>query len=124
MQLCILHCLSFFENVLDRTAVEERHFRNIIHFAVQDHLEALDSFLDRNVLTRDACEVFSYVERLRQELLDLSCTVYDLLILFLEFLHTEDRDDILQFSVTLERFLNSSCYFIVLFTYNFSFQDT
>ena len=96
MQLCILHCLSFFENVLDRTAVEERHFRNIIHFAVQDHLEALDSFLDRNVLTRDACKVFSYVERLRQELLDLSCTVYDLLILFIEFFHTEDRDDILQ----------------------------
>ena len=102
----MLHRFRFLEYVFDRAAIEESHLRDIVHLAVQDHFEAFDRLCDRNILARNAGKVFRYVERLGQEFLNLSRTVYDLLVLFIQLFHTEDRDDILQFIVPLQRFLH------------------
>ena len=64
------------------------------------------------------------MERLGQELLDFSRTIYDLFIVFIQFFHTHDRNDILQLVITLQRFLYAAGNFIMLFAHDFRFQNT
>ena len=45
------------------------------------------------------------MERLRQETLYTTCAVYDLLIFFRKFFHTQDGNDVLKFLVALKGFL-------------------
>ena len=56
--------------------------------AFQDLAEAANGFLQRQVFTFHAGELFRYTERLRQESLDLSGSVYDQLVGISQFVHT------------------------------------
>ena len=64
------------------------------------------------------------MERLRKEFLDLSCTKYSIFIFVRELFHTKDCNDVLQLFVFLKDFLYTTCYFVMLFTYNICFKNT
>ena len=54
---------------------------NVVEFAVEDHLEAADGFLDGDVFAGRAGEDFGDRERLREEALDLAGAENGLLVL-------------------------------------------
>ena len=68
----------------------------MIVLAVDNTFEATDGFLERNVLARGTREHFGDVERLRQEALDLAGAGDRDLVLFRQFIHAENGDDVLQ----------------------------
>ena len=79
-----------------------------------DLLEASDSLLDRNVLALHTGELLRNAERLGEETLDLTRSCDCELIVVVEFVHTEDRNDILEFIVTLESSLYRASYLVML----------
>src|SRR5690606_1874978 len=93
-------------------------FSDVIEFAVENHLEAADSVLDRNVFAGRTGEHFGDVERLREETLDLAGAVNGELVLRGEFIETENRDDILQILVALEHALALTGDLVVLLADN------
>src|ERR1700738_4473218 len=64
--LPLLNLLGLLEGFVDRTDHVERLLRKMVALSIDDHLEAADRFLERNVLARSTCEHFRHVERLRQ----------------------------------------------------------
>src|SRR5690606_26752536 len=106
--------LGFFQRFVDGTNHVEGLFRKAVVVTVQNALEATDGFLQRHVFARCAGEDFGHEERLGQEPLDLTRPVYGHLVVFRQFVHTEDRDDVLQFLVTLQHALNATRYIVVL----------
>src|SRR5699024_6020990 len=122
--LCLLHlsfCLFFY--VLDGSHVKECTFRILIHLSVNDGRKAADRFLKRYIFSRSARKYFRHREGLRQESLYLSCTVYCHLILFRQFFHTKDRDNVLKFFIFLQNLLYLSCHPVMLFSNHVRFQD-
>src|SRR5512146_3544748 len=67
-----LQRLRLLEGFLDRADHVERLLGQLIAFAVDDHVEALDRVLQRHVLARRAGEHFRDAEGLRQEELELA----------------------------------------------------
>src|SRR6218665_2231682 len=66
------HLLGLLEGFVDGAHHVERLFRQVVGFAVDDHLEAPDGFPQRHVLAGRAGEHFGHMERLRQKALDLA----------------------------------------------------
>ena len=64
------------------------------------------------------------MERLTQEALDLTSTIYDDLLIFGKFFHTQNSNDVLKVLISLENLLYTNCNFIVLFTNNFWIECT
>src|SRR3546814_1294987 len=73
-----------------------------------------DLVFDRHELAGDVGEDFGDVERLAEEALDLARACDDQLIFFRKLVHAENRDDVLQRLVLLQRFLNAAGGFIML----------
>ena len=92
--------------------------------AFKDFLKAPDSFLKGHITARLARKLFGDMERLTQEALDLAGPRNDNLIGFAQFLHAENGDDVLEFLITLEDFLNAAGYFLVLFADNERVEDS
>src|SRR5574343_766069 len=59
--------LGFLDGFVDAADHVEGLFRQVVAFAVADHLEAADGFLQADVLARRAGEHFRHVERLGEE---------------------------------------------------------
>src|SRR5690606_31038648 len=93
----LFHRLGLLERLVDAADHVERLLRQVVAFAVHDHLEAADGFLERHVLARRSGEYLGDVERLAEEALALARAVHGLLVLLAEFVHAEDRDDVLEF---------------------------
>src|SRR5450631_1599815 len=70
MTFALLDGLRFFEGLVDAADHVEGLLGQRIAFAVDDHLEAADRFLERDVLAVAAGEDLCHEERLRQEALD------------------------------------------------------
>ena len=66
------------------------------HSTCKNALEAFDCFLKRHQLSHVASEYFCYLERLRQETLDLTSTSHGQPIFLGQFIHTQDSNDVLQ----------------------------
>ena len=64
------------------------------------------------------------MERLRQETLNLSCTVNRNLILLGKLLHAKDCNDILKLCIFLQNLLNTACRLIMLLADNVLLQNT
>src|SRR5688572_140766 len=64
--------LGFFERLFDRADHVEGLLGEAVALAVDDHVEALDRVLERDVLAGRAGEHLGHVEGLRQEALDLA----------------------------------------------------
>src|SRR5574343_244415 len=112
----LLQRLGLFNDFLDTADHVERLFRQVIVFASTNALEALDRFLERNELARRTGKDFSNVERLRQETLNLTRTGNGQLVFRRQFVHTQNRDDVTQFLVALQRHLHGTGNRVVLFT--------
>src|SRR4029453_2911361 len=98
----LLQRLRFLECFLDRADHVERLLGQRVALAVDDHLEALDRVLQRNVLARRPGEHLGEGERLRQEALDLARPGDGELVLGRELVHAEDRDDVAELLVLLQ----------------------
>ena len=119
-----LHLLRFGYNILNRSYIEECRLRILVHLAFHDRSEALYGLAYRNINTRHSRELLSYMCRLREESLDLSCSVYCRLILFRQLVHTEDGNDVLEFCVFLQYLLHLAGNFIVFLADYIGFEDT
>src|SRR4029079_223001 len=97
----LLQRLCFFELSVDAAQHVERLLRQMIAFAVDDHVEAADRLLERHELARRVGEHFSDEERLRQEALHLACTRHRQLVLRRELVHAQDGNDVAQLLVAL-----------------------
>src|SRR4029453_14750601 len=102
----LLQRLRFLECFLDRADHVERLLGQRVALAVDDHLEALDRVLQRDDLARLAGKDLGDVERLRQEALDLARARYREFVFRRQLVHAEDRDDVAQFLVALQRRLH------------------
>src|SRR6185295_19268675 len=115
--MALLQRLCLLDGLFDRADHVERLLGKRVAFAVDDHLEALDGVLERDVLARRAGEVLRHGKGLRQEALDLARAGDGLLVLGREFVHAQDRDDVAQFLVTLQRRLHGARSVVVILPY-------
>ena len=99
--------LGLFEGFVDRADHVERLFRQVVALAVDDHLEP-GSFPSAARTCPAGREHFSNVERLRQETLDLTRARDRQLVFRRQFVHAQNRDDVAQFLVALQRLLNAT----------------
>ena len=119
-----LQCFRFCNYVVNCADIEKCLLRICVHFAAYDSAEALDGICQLYIYTRQTCKLLGYVCRLRQESLNLTRSVDCQLVFVRELIHTEDRDDILEFCILLQYFLHSSCYIVVLVANDIRFKDT
>src|SRR5438445_10636771 len=113
-RLLLAHLLGLLKGLVDAADHVERLLRQAVALTVADHLETADRFLERDVLARRAGEHFGDMERLREEALDLARAADGGLVFFAELVHAENRDDVLEFLVTLQRTLHAARGLIVL----------
>src|SRR5690348_12337188 len=104
--ILLLQLLRLLEHLVDAADHVERLLGQRVALAVDDHAEAADRLLERHVLARRAGEHLGDVERLRQETLDLPRARDRELVLGRELVHPEDRDDVAQLLVALQRRLH------------------
>src|SRR5690349_14069644 len=97
--------LGLLEGFVDGADHVERLLGQVVAFAGGDHLEAADGLRQRHVLAGRAGEHFGHVERLRQEALDLARARHGQFVFRRQFVHAQDRDDVAQFLVALQRVL-------------------
>src|SRR5471032_3247660 len=109
-----LQFLGFLDRFFDAADHVERLFWQLVVVTVEDAFEASNGVFQGNVFTRSTGEDFSHEERLRQEALDLTSTVYQLLVGFRQLVHTQDRNYVLQFFVTLQNVLNAASGVVVV----------
>src|SRR2546422_10126295 len=76
-------------------------FRSI-EFPRHDALERADRVLELHVLALEPGELGGHEERLRQEALYPAGARHELLVLFGQLVHSEDRDDVLEVLVALQ----------------------
>src|ERR1019366_2892812 len=114
----LLQRLGFFDGFFYTANHVESLFWQMIIFAGYNCLEAFDGIFKRNILSRCACKLFSHVEWLRQEALDLTGTSNGQFIFRCQFVHTQNRDNVTQFLITLQSLLYATCYVVMLFTYD------
>ena len=80
--LCLGHqLLALGLGVFDGSYVEECLLWQVIHFTVENGVEALDGLLDGHHHTWQTCELLCHGERLRQETLHTTCTVHGKFVL-------------------------------------------
>lgn len=120
--LTLLICL--FDNILDRTAVEESALGQIIMLAVDDLGETADCFRYGDVYALEAVEILGNMEGLGEEILYLPCTLYKQLILVRKLIHTHDCDNIHQLIIPLQNALYASCNAVMLFADYLGAEDT
>src|SRR5271169_5453474 len=85
---------GFVDRLLDRTDHVEGGLRQVVVLAFDDALEALDRVFDLDLDPGRAGKHGRDVKGLRKKALDLPGARDDQLVLFAEFVHAEDRDDV------------------------------
>src|ERR1700732_5171509 len=106
--MVLLQRLRLLDRRVDRADHVEGLFGQRVELAADDALEAADGVLERDDLAILAREHLRNVERLRQEVTHFTGAIHDLLVLFRELVHTQDRDDVLQLLVALEHGLHTA----------------
>ena len=99
---------------LNRSDHVESGFREMVVFAFDQAFKSLDRVPQVDELAGRAGENFCDVERLRQEALDLARTRNRQLVLFRQFVHAQDGDDILKRLVALQHLLHRARHRIML----------
>ena len=96
----------------------------MIPLAVADFLEAADRVGKLRVLARLAGEHLGDEERLRHEPLDSPGTMHDQLVVFGQFVDTQDGNDIAQFFVALKALLHAAGDVVMFLTHVLRVEDT
>src|ERR1700733_8724504 len=110
--------LALFDRLIDVADHVEGGFRQVIVLAFTDGTEALDGVGQFDELAGRSCEDFGDEEWLRQEALDLARPGDGDLVLFGQFVHAENGDDVLQRLVLLQHLLNHAGGLVMLFADN------
>src|SRR6478672_8114745 len=108
--------LRLLNNFFDCSNHVERLLRKIVVFAVNNLTEASNRIFQFHILSLQARKLFGYVERLREEPLNLSSARDNQLIFVGQFIETQNRNDVLQIFVTLQYSFHILCCVVVLFT--------
>src|SRR5689334_19286618 len=87
---CCLHLFGLLEHLFDSADHVEGLFRNFVVLALMDLVEAANRFRNLHVASLHAGELLGDVERLREELLDLAGTRDGQLVVFTQFIDTEN----------------------------------
>ena len=112
------------EGLINRADHQKGTLGQIVALAVQNHLETAQCLFQRNILALQAGKLLRHVETLGHEILNLSGSVNRLLVIVAEFVHTHDRDDILQLSVSLQNLLHAFGDIVVLLANDRRRQNT
>src|SRR5579872_6177125 len=80
----------------------------MIEFTVEDFLERCDRIGDLHVFPRATRELLGDEERLREEILQTASPANNRAVFFRKLFDTENRDDVLQIAVALQRFLHAA----------------
>ncbi len=118
------HLLGFGFGLLDRAHVHERGFGASDPTYRRKFLRSCEWCLERGDFTGDAQEHFGHQKRLRQETFDTTSTMHNQLVVFAQFIDTENGDDVLQFAITLQSRLHASSNRIVLGTHILRVENT
>ena len=116
--------LALFDGFVDSTNIEECLFGILVHFAIENHIEAADGFAKRHHHTGQTGELFGHKERLRQETLCTACTSHYKFVIVAEFIDTENGNDILKLVILLQQLLNSLGSVIVVFADDMRVENT
>src|SRR5882757_3800827 len=107
--------LALLDGFFDGAYHVKRRFRQMIVLAFADGAKTLDGVGEVDALARRSRKHFGDEERLRQEALDLAGARYRDLVLFGEFVHAENGDDVLQRLVALQHLLDHARGLVMLF---------
>ncbi|EAQ04301.1 hypothetical protein OB2597_09164 [Pseudooceanicola batsensis HTCC2597] len=102
----------------------EGRFGQVVVLAGDHGLERRDRVFQGNLHTIRAGEDLRHVERLRQEALDLPGAGHGQLVLFRQFVHPEDRDDVLQRLVALKDTLHVTGHLVVFLADDLRVHET
>src|SRR5690606_23518280 len=116
--------LGLLPRIVERADVHERALRQVVALAVAQTLEGVDRVLQRRVDAGEAGEDFGDEERLAEEALDLAGAAHDQLVLFAQFINTENRDDVLQVLVALQNLLHAPGDRVVALAQHARIQDS
>src|ERR1700676_5334559 len=98
--------LALFDRLFDGADHVEGLLGQVVVLAFAKSAESLDGVGEVDELARRSREDFGDEERLRQEALDLARASDGDLVLFIQFIHAENGDDVLQRFVFLQYLLN------------------
>src|SRR5208337_4435730 len=101
-----LQLLCRFQYFVDLPLHVKRLFWNFVVLAFVDFLEAFYRIGDFYVAAGRAGKLFGYVERLREESLNLAGSRHRYFLIFTQFVNAQNRNDVLQVFVALQRFLH------------------
>src|SRR3569623_520818 len=102
----LLKFLRFFHGLVDAADHVEGLLGQVVVFAAGDGLEAGDGVLQRDVFAGRAGEHFGGEEGLRQGALDFTGTRHGEAVVFRQFIHAENRDDVFELFVALQNALH------------------
>src|SRR6185503_7899554 len=105
---------SAFPHVLDPAFHVELTFGNVVVLAVEDVLESTHGVGDGYLSAFASREDLRDAEGLAQEALNTTRSIDRRLVLGGQFVHTEDRDDVLEILEALQHALHSACDLVVL----------
>src|SRR5215203_1327750 len=94
------------DDLVDRALHVEGALGDVVVLALDDLLEGAHGVLDGYVLALRAGELLGHEERLGEEALHLARALDELAVVVGELVDAEDRDDVLQLLVTLQRLLD------------------
>merc|ERR1712119_146012 len=106
-----LGCLLFY--IIHAADHVECRLRNVVTRTRQNFFEIVDSGFQINKGSSCASEDFGNEEWLREETLHLACTGDGKLVLIAQFVHTQDRDDVLERFVVLQDLLCASSHIVM-----------
>src|SRR5690349_14007682 len=113
-----LHILSFLYYFLYSPRQEECLFWEVVILTRDQFLEAADRLFQGDEFTFESSELFSNVEWLRKEPLNLTRTSYRQFIFFRQFVNPKNCNNILQVLVPLEDAFNLLRYIVMLLAYD------
>src|SRR5699024_1282004 len=96
----------------------------VVGFAIADALKSDDGIGQRDVCTWKAGELLCDEEVLVQEALEATCALNGDLVLFRQLVHTQNRDNILQFLVLLQNVDHALCNSVVTLTNDAWLENT
>src|SRR5215472_623677 len=115
---CRLHLLRSFEHLLDLPLHVEGLLGDVVVLAFNDCFESFHRVGDFHVASLRTGKLLGHMEGLREETLNLAGTRNRELLIFAQFVDTENGDDILQIFVRLQRLLHRLGYVIMLLANN------
>src|ERR1051325_1243056 len=113
--LLLLLLADFF----DAAAHVKVAFADVVVFAFEDFLESFNGVRDWNLFAFAAGENLRDGERLAQEALHLARAGNGEFVVGRQFIHTENRDDVLEILVALQDLLNATSDFVMFLADNF-----